>query len=91
MGVMQMGLPMDGWEYTTINLSDLPLGIQAQDLLNAGRDRWELVATTSNGMAYFKRPTGTATPAPARRSTAKASKAIYSKSLKGDMMRRQDR
>jgi hypothetical protein len=71
---------MNGWEYTTIILSDLPLSMQPQDLLNgAGRDGWELVAITSNGMAYLKRPTGGAnvsSPArtPARRTTGKASK-----------------
>jgi hypothetical protein len=66
---------MDGWEYMTINLCELPLAAQASDVLNdAGKEGWELVAITSNGMAYLKRPTGTATPAqaPARRSARKA-------------------
>jgi hypothetical protein len=42
------------WEYTTINLYELPLATLASDVLNdAGKEGWELVAITSNGMAYF--------------------------------------
>jgi hypothetical protein len=70
---------MDGWEYMTINLCELPLAAQSTDALNdAGKEGWELVAITNNGIAYLKRPIGAAASvrAPARRSTAKASKAI---------------
>jgi hypothetical protein len=66
---------MGGWEYMTINLYELPLAVQSSNALSdAGKEGWELVAITSNGMAYLKRPTGTASPAraPARRSARKA-------------------
>jgi hypothetical protein len=70
---------MRTWEYMTINLCELPIAAQASDALNdAGKEGWELVAITSNGMAYLKRPIGTDAAAsarvPARRPTAKASK-----------------
>jgi hypothetical protein len=65
---------MHTWEYMTINLCELSLAAQSSDALNdAGKEGWELVAITSNGMAYFKRGTLAATAAPARRSTRKAS------------------
>jgi Domain of unknown function (DUF4177) len=54
---------MPAWEYTTVNLYELPLATQASDALNeVGKEGWELVAITSNGMAYFKRSTDTKAP-----------------------------
>ena len=48
---------MPKWEYLTINLRDLPITTQASDMLNeVGKEGWELVAITGNGVAYFKRP-----------------------------------
>jgi hypothetical protein len=47
---------MSQWEYQKIDLSKIPAKIEDIDLLNdAGRDGWELVATTANHIAYMKR------------------------------------
>jgi hypothetical protein len=47
---------MPEWEYSTINLSELPLkpGIIAV-LSDAGKDGWELVTINPNNIAYLKR------------------------------------
>jgi hypothetical protein len=66
---------MHTWEYMTINLYEQSLAAQESDVLNdAGKEGWELVAITSNGMAYFKRPVGTAASAraPSRRYNTKS-------------------
>jgi hypothetical protein len=48
---------MPEWEYITLNLSDLPRKISELDVLNAaGEKGWELIAITSNNIAYLKRP-----------------------------------
>jgi hypothetical protein len=48
---------MTEWEYITINLADLPFKTRPVDLLdNAGKSGWELIAITSNNVAYMKRP-----------------------------------
>jgi hypothetical protein len=50
---------MPQWEYRKINLNDVPRKMEDIDLLDgAGDDGWELIAITSNNMAYFKRPLG---------------------------------
>ena len=47
---------MPEWEYTLISLNDLPFKPGVIDVLNdAGKDGWELVAITSNNIAYLKR------------------------------------
>lgn len=47
---------MSQWEYQKIDLSNISPKIEDIDLLNdAGRDGWELVATTPNHIAYMKR------------------------------------
>jgi hypothetical protein len=44
------------WEYCMIHLSDLPRKIDEIDLLNdVGEGGWELVAITTNNIAYLKR------------------------------------
>jgi len=49
--------PMPQWEYRTINLCDLPRNCKEAELLDeAGDEGWELVAITSNNLAYLKRP-----------------------------------
>ena len=62
---------MSEWEYMKIDLNDLPRRTEGIDLLNdAGKDGWELVALTSNNIAYLKRKirkrssTAAASPAP---------------------------
>jgi hypothetical protein len=48
---------MPRWEYRKIYLSELPQRTNELDLLNgAGKEGWELVAITVNGVAYLKRP-----------------------------------
>ena len=47
---------MAEWEYTTINLCDVPAKILAVDILNnAGEKGWELITITANHIAYLKR------------------------------------
>jgi hypothetical protein len=48
---------MPEWQYSTLDLNDLPRRTTVLDLLNdAGKDGWELVMITSNHIAYLKRP-----------------------------------
>jgi len=62
---------MPAWEYISINLSDLPLETDDIDVLNdAGKIGWELVAITSNNIAFLKRPIATRTTRSARSSVA---------------------
>jgi hypothetical protein len=45
---------MPQWEYRRINFGELLRG--TEELLNsAGKEGWELVAITNNGVAYLKR------------------------------------
>ena len=47
---------MPEWEYTKIDLNDLPSKASVIDVLNdAGKDGWELVLITSNNIAFLKR------------------------------------
>jgi hypothetical protein len=47
---------MTEWEYICIDLNNLPFKTQALDLLNdAGKESWELVGITNNGLGYLKR------------------------------------
>jgi hypothetical protein len=66
---------MSEWEYSTVNLSELPRDTGELDLLNdAGKDGWELVGITSNNIAYLKRQVRKPTTATTRtrpRATAK--------------------
>jgi hypothetical protein len=60
--------PMPEWEYTTFDLSDLPIKILDVDVLNnAGGEGWELIAITVNNIAYMKRQIVTPAPRPPRR------------------------
>jgi len=69
---------MPQWEYSRIDLSNIPARTNEVDLLDdAGRDGWELVGITANNVAYLKRPTGSPPAAadppprpPARRRSA---------------------
>jgi hypothetical protein len=47
---------MDGWEYSKIDLNDLPRKAEDIDLLNdAGAKGWEIVTITANAIAYLRR------------------------------------
>jgi hypothetical protein len=62
---------MPQWEYTKLDLNDLPRNTQELEVLNdAGKDGWELV-TILNGIAYLKREVpGTAAARSTRRKAA---------------------
>jgi len=63
------------WEYSNINLCSIPPRTEAHDLLNdAGKEGWELIGITSNGMAYLKRQFGKSGRRLARPSTGAKSK-----------------
>ena len=48
---------MPQWEYRKVDLNDLPRKRSDIDVLNdAGDVGWEIVAITSNAIAYLKRP-----------------------------------
>jgi hypothetical protein len=48
---------MTTWRYLTIDLVSLPAGVADADQLNeVGRQGWELVSVTANGIAYLRRP-----------------------------------
>jgi hypothetical protein len=50
---------MPEWEYSKIDLNDLPQKTHEIDLLNvAGGQGWELVLVTSNNIAYLRRALG---------------------------------
>jgi len=69
---------MPQWEYSKIDLNNVPVKSSELDTLDdAGKDGWELVGITANNCAYLKRavedPTAVAPPrakAPARRKAA---------------------
>ena len=51
---------MPQWEYSKIDLSNLPPRIDDVDLLDdAGREGWELVGIAANNFAYLKRLSAT--------------------------------
>jgi len=51
-----IGKEGDPWEYTKIDLNNVPRKTDDIDLLNgAGSDRWELVGITTNNIAFLKR------------------------------------
>jgi hypothetical protein len=53
------------WEYRAIDLGSIPTKASDIDELNRlGKEGWELVAITVNGLAYFKRQV--ARPMPSR-------------------------
>jgi hypothetical protein len=65
------GRPMLEWEYITISLNDIPFKPGVIGVLNdAGKEGWELVAVTSNNIAYMKRQVAEAPVATTRRRTA---------------------
>lgn len=56
---------MTEWEYRKIDLNQQRPRSDEVDMLNAaGADGWELVAITSNNIAYLKRPSDQLTRAP---------------------------
>jgi hypothetical protein len=60
---------MTQWEYSRIDLSDVPTKNTDMDLLEeAGKDGWELILITGNNVAYLKRPLPEAAPATKPRS-----------------------
>ena len=62
---------MTRWEYRKFDLNDVPRRADDIDvLLNAGKDGWELVAVTTNNIAYLKRPLEDPTAPPAVRRRA---------------------
>ena len=59
------------WEYIIISLNDIPIKPGVIEVLNdAGKEGWELVAVTSNNIAYMKRQVAEAPVATTRRRTA---------------------
>jgi hypothetical protein len=63
--------PMLEWEYITISLNDIPFKPGIIEVLNdAGKEGWELVAVTSNNIAYMKRQVAEAPVVTTRRRTA---------------------
>ena len=67
---------MPEWEYSLISLNDLPFKPGVIHVLNdAGKDGWELVAITSNNIAYLKREITTpASKLPRRKADPAATK-----------------
>ncbi len=62
---------MPEWEYTRINLNEVPRRTDDIDLLNnAGKDGWELVSITTNNVAFLKRSIGEPARPPATRRKA---------------------
>jgi hypothetical protein len=59
---------MANWEYSRLNLNDLPRETSELDLLNdAGEEGWELVFITSNHIAILKRSSDKQSPPAAPR------------------------
>jgi hypothetical protein len=58
---------MAQWEYREINLNDLPQCDDVGVLAAAGKEGWELVAITDNGIAYLKRRINDSSPVRRRR------------------------
>jgi len=51
--------PVPEWEYSRINLNEVPRRTDDIDLLNdAGKEGWELVTITTNNIAFLKRQIG---------------------------------
>lgn len=65
---------MPEWEYTRVNLNEVPRKTDDIDVLNdAGKAGWELVTITANNIAFLKRQIGEpARTAPVRRKTVAA-------------------
>lgn len=67
---------MPEWEYTRINLNEVPRRTDDIDLLNdAGKNGWELVAITTNNIAFLKRSIGEPARAPVTRRKAVVARA----------------
>jgi hypothetical protein len=61
---------MQEWEYSKVDLNDLPRRVEEIDLLNdAGAEGWEVIMITPNRIAYLKRLIERPTPAPSRSSS----------------------
>jgi hypothetical protein len=67
---------MHGWEYSKVDLNDLPRKTEDLDLLNdAGAEGWEVITIAPNRIAYLKRQIERSAPKPQRASRAKVSQA----------------
>ncbi len=65
--------PVAEWEYSRINLNEVPRRTDDIDLLNdAGKEGWELVTITTNNIAFLKRQIGEPARVPMRRKAAVA-------------------
>jgi hypothetical protein len=63
---------MPQWEYSKIDLSNLPPRTDDVDLLDdAGRDGWELVGIAANNFAYLKRLSAAAEAEPSAKQRAR--------------------
>ena len=63
---------MRQWEYSKIDLSNLPPRTDDVDLLDdAGREGWELVGIAANNFAYLKRLSATAEAEPPAKQRAR--------------------
>jgi hypothetical protein len=61
---------MQEWEYSKVDLNDLPRRVEDIDLLNdAGAKGWEVIMITPNRIAYLKRQIERPRPAPSRSSS----------------------
>jgi hypothetical protein len=74
MGLFEETEPVPEWQYSRINLNEVPRRTDDIDLLNdAGKEGWELVSITTNNIAFLKRQIGEPARAqPARRKTVAA-------------------
>jgi hypothetical protein len=65
--------PVAEWEYSRINLNEVPRRTDDIDLLNdAGKEGWELVTITTNNIAFLKRQIAEPARVPTRRKAAVA-------------------
>jgi len=67
--------PVPEWEYSRINLNEVPRRTDDIDVLNdAGKEGWELVTITTNNIAFLKRQIPEPAKVPATRRKAAAAR-----------------